>query len=115
MTIRYSASSREIRARLPQIAGSDSAPSPPAFSLTLASTNGAYRAQLNWTVIPVFGGTDSRGRLEVVQGASVTNQANSTASEARLEGTSPPGEADLRIQDVGTAAKMTPKLTILLP
>lgn len=115
VTIRYTASSREVRARLPQIAG-ESAGGRPAFSLTPASTSGAYRAQLNWTVIPVFGGTDSRSRLELVQGGSVTKEANGTASEARLEGTvSPPGEATLRIQNVGTAAMVTPKLTLLLP
>ena len=116
VTIRYSASSREMSVRLPQIAGGDSGGGRPAFSLTPASTNGAYRAQLNWTIIPVFGGTDSRARLEVVQGGNVAKDANSTASEARLEGTlSPPGEASIRIQNVGTAAMVTPKLTLLLP
>ncbi len=116
VTIRYAASSREMRVRLPQIAGGDSGGGRPAFALTPASANGAYRAQLNWTVIPVFGGTDSRARLEVVQGDNVAKDANSTASEARLEGTlSPPGEASIRIQNVGTAAMVTPKLTLLLP
>lgn len=116
VTIRYTTSSRQITARLPQIAGSDSAGGRPTFGLTPASTNGAYRAQLNWTIIPVFGGTDSRARVEIVQGANVTNQANSTASEARLEGTlSPPGEASVRINNVGTAAMVSPKLTLLLP
>lgn len=116
VTIRYAASSREMRVRLPQIAGSDSGGGRPAFSLTPASSNGAYRAQLNWTIIPVFGGTDSRGKLEVVQGTNVARDANSTGSEARLDGTlSPPGEASIRIQNVGTAAMVTPKLTLLLP
>lgn len=116
VTIRYTASSREISARLPQIAGGDSGGGRPSFSLTPASTSGAYRAQLNWTVIPVFGGTDSRGRLELVQGANVSKEANSTATEARIDGTlSPPGEAAIRIQNVGTAAMVTPKLTLLLP
>ncbi|HJV08489.1 MAG TPA: hypothetical protein VJ653_02385 [Acidimicrobiales bacterium] len=116
VTIRYAASSREMSIRLPQIAGSDAAGGRPTFGLTPASTNGAYRAQLNWTIIPVFGGTDNRGRLEVVQGANVVNQANSTATEAKLEGTlSPPGEAAIRIQNVGTAAMVTPKLILLLP
>ena len=116
VTIRYTASSREMRVRLPQIAGGESGGGRPAFSLTPASASGAYRAQLNWTVIPVFGGTDSRGRLELVQGGTVAKEANSTASEARLEGTvSPPGEASIRIQNVGTAAMVTPKLTLLLP
>jgi hypothetical protein len=116
VTIRYSASSREMSVRLPQIAGGDSGGGRPAFSLSPASTNGVYRAQLNWAVIPVFGGTDSRARVEVVQGGNVAKEANSTASEARLEGTlSPPGEASIRIQNVGTAAMVTPKLMLLLP
>ncbi len=116
VTIRYAASSREMNARLPQIAGGDSGGGRPSFALTPASTNGAYRATLNWTVIPVFGGTDSRGRLELVQGGNVVSQANSTGTEARLEGTlSPPGEAAVRIQNVGPAAMVSPKLTLRLP
>jgi hypothetical protein len=116
VTIRYAASSRELSVRLPQIAGGDSGGGRPTFALTPAGTTGAYRAQLNWTIIPVFGGTDSRGRLEVVRGDTVANQANSTASEAKIDGTlSPPGEAAIRIQNVGTAAMVTPKLTLLLP
>jgi hypothetical protein len=116
VTIRYSASSREMTVRLPQIAGGDGAKLSPTFSLTPPSTNGAYRAQMNWTIIPVFGGTDSRARLELVQGGNVANQADSTATEARLEGTlTPAAEASIRIQNVGTAAMVSPKLTLLLP
>jgi len=116
VTIRYTASSREMSARLPQVAGGDSGGARPSFALTPASTNGAYRATLNWTVIPVFGGTDSRCRLELVQGGNVVDQASSTGTEARLEGTlSPPGEAAVRIQNVGTAAMVSPKLTLRLP
>ena len=117
VTISYAASSRELTARLPQIAGGDAGGGGrPSFTLTPASSIGAYRAALNWTVIQVFGGSDSRARLELVQGANVANQANSTGSEARLEGTvNPPGEAAIRIQNVGTAAMVSPKLTLLLP
>ena len=116
VTISYAASSRELSARLPQIAGGESGGGRASFTLTPASSSGAYRAALNWTVIQVFGGSDSRARLELVQGANVANQANSTGSEARLEGTvSPPGEAAIRIQNVGTAAMVSPRLTVLLP
>ena len=114
VTIRYSASSREINARFPQIASGE-AGGRPSFALVPASSDGAYRATLTWTVIPVFGGTPANGQLELVQGGSVTNQAQS-GSEVRLSGTvSPPTDAFIRLQNLGSAALVSPKLNLLLP
>lgn len=114
VTIRYAASSRELSVRLPQIAAESGAR--PAFGLTPASADGRYRAALTWTVIPVFGGTGGIGLLELLQGASVGNQAQSGA-DVRLEGNAPVPANDLaiRVQNIGTAALVTPKLTLLLP
>lgn len=114
VTIRYSASSREINARFPQIAsGHDGGR--PSFGLTPPSSDGAYRATVTWTVIPVFGGTPANAQLELVQGGNVTNQAQG-GSEVRLNGTvSPPADASIRVLNLGSAALVSPKLTLLLP
>ncbi len=114
-TIRYAASSREVNVRLPQMAAGD-ATSRPTFALTPASTDGAYRASLAWSVIPVFGGTVATGQLELLQGGSVANQAQSSA-EVRLTGNVAPPASDvaLRVQNVGSAAMLSPKLSALLP
>jgi hypothetical protein len=115
VVIRYAASSRELNVRLPQIAAGGSG-GRPAFSLTPPSTDGAYRATFAWTVIPVFGGSPSTAQLELVQGGNTTNQMQSGGVEVRLNGTvSPPGEAAIRVQNVGTSALVAPKLTLLLP
>jgi hypothetical protein len=115
VTIRYAASSREVSLRLQEVAGSDEG-GRPTFSMTPAGT-GAYRAQLNWKIIPVFGGTDSRGRLELVQGGNVTNQTEGSNTQALLDGTVPAGAGDvaIRIRNVGTAAMVTPQLTVTFP
>ena len=115
VTIRYAASSREVSLRLQEVAGSDEG-GRPTFSMTPAGT-GTYRAQLNWRIIPVFGGTDSRGRLELLQGANVANQADGANTQAQLDGTAPAGAADLaiRIRNIGTAAMVTPQLTATFP
>jgi hypothetical protein len=113
--IRYAASSRDVSLRLQEIAGDD-AGGRPTFSMT-PSGPGAYRATLNWKVIPVFGGTDSRGRLEAVQGDNTVNQAEGNNTQAQLTGTAPAGasEVGIRIRNVGTAAMVTPELTATLP
>lgn len=115
VTIRYSASSREVNARFSQIASGEAA-TRPTFGLTPPSADGAYRATLTWTVIPVFGGTPASAQLELVQGASVTNQAQA-GSEVRLSGTlSPPApDVSIRVQNLGSAALVSPKLNLLLP
>jgi hypothetical protein len=115
VTIRYSASSRELNVRLPQIAAGESGGGP-TFGLTPASADGTYRAALTWTAIPVFGGNVTSGQLELVQGGSVTNQAQS-AGEVRLSGNVPPpiGDAAIRARNVGSGALVTPKLNLLLP
>jgi hypothetical protein len=115
ITIRYAASSREVSLRLQEVAGSDEG-GRPTIAMTPAGS-GAYRAQLNWKIIPVFGGTDSRGRLELLQGGTVTNQNEGANTQAQLTGTAPAGAADLaiRIRNVGTAAMVTPELTATFP
>jgi hypothetical protein len=115
VTIRYAASSREVSLRLQEIAGSDGG-GQPTFTMTPAGT-GTYRAQLNWKIIPVFGGTDSRGRLELVQGGNVASQNEGTNTQAQLTGTAPTGAGDvaLRIRNVGAAAMVTPHLTATFP
>jgi hypothetical protein len=116
VTIRYAASSREVSARLPQVAAGD-AGGAPAFGLTPAGADGAYRGTLGWTVIAVFGGTPASGQLELVQGGAVANQAQGSAAGVQLNGKVPaPGtEAAIRIRNVGVSALVTPKLTALLP
>lgn len=116
VTIRYAASSREVNARLPQIAAGESG-GRPAFGLTPASADGTYRATLTWTVIPVFGGTSASGQLELLEGGNATGQAQSGAGQAQLTGkVSTPGrDAAIRVQNTGSAALVTPKLNALLP
>jgi hypothetical protein len=115
VTIRYAASSREVTVRLPQVASGDTG-GRPTFALTPPSEDGAYRATLTWSVILVFGGTPSSGRVELLQGGSVANQAQGSG-EVRLSGNVPPpvGEVAIRLQNIGTAALVTPRLTALLP
>lgn len=115
VTVRYAASSREVRLRLQEVPGSDGG-GRPTFSMTPAGT-GTYRAQLNWKIIQVFGGTDSRGSLELLQGGNVSNQAESNNTQAQLNGTAPAGAGDLaiRIRNIGTAAMVTPQLTATFP
>jgi hypothetical protein len=115
VTIRYAASSREVSLRLQEVAGGD-AGGQPTFTMTPAGT-GSYRAQLNWKIIPVFGGTDSRGRLELLQGGNVAAQNEGANTQAQLTGTVPAGAADvaLRIRNVGAAAMVTPQLTATFP
>ena len=115
ISIRYSASSRELSVRLPQIASGDSG-GRPTFALTPAGTTGAYRGVLTWTVIQVFGGTPSNAQLEVVQSGAVANQAQSNAADVRLNGSVSPGaDAAIRVANTGTSALITPKLSLLLP
>ncbi len=115
VVIRYTSSSREVNARLPQIASGESA-GRPSFGLAPPSTDGSYRATLTYMVIPVFGGTPTNAQLELVQGGNVTNQAQSSG-EVRLSGNvAPPGgEAAIRAQNLGSAALVAPKLNLLLP
>jgi len=115
VTVRYAASSREVSLRLQEIAGSD-AGGRPTVSMTPAG-GGSYRAQLNWRIIPVFGGTDSRGQLELLQGGNVANQAEGANTQVQLNGTAPAGATDvaIRIRNIGTAAMVTPELTATFP
>ena len=115
VTIRYTASSREVSLRLQEVAGGDTG-GRPTFAMT-PSGSGSYRAMLNWRIIPVFGGTDSRAQLEVVQGANVISQAEGANTQAQLTGTAPAGASDIavRIRNVGTAAMVTPQLTATFP
>lgn len=116
VTIRYAASSREVSLRLQEVAGSD-AGGRPTFTMTPAGASGAYRASLNWKIIPVFGGTDSRGQLELLQGGNVTNQAESANTQVQLTGTAPAGASDvsIRLRNIGAAAMVTPQLTATFP
>ena len=116
VTIRYAASSRELNVRLPQIAAGESG-GRPSFGLTPPSTDGTYRGTLNWTVIPVFGGSPSTGQLELVQGGTVAGQAQGGSGGVQLTGKlSPPvGETSIRIRNTGESALVTPKLSVLLP
>ncbi len=113
VTIRYAASSREVSLRLQEVAGSDEG-GQPTFAMTPAGS-GTYRAQLNWRIIPVFGGTDSRGRLELLQGGNVTNQADGSNTQAQFNGTVPAGDVAIRIRNIGAAAMVTPQLTATFP
>ena len=115
VTIRYAASSREVSLRLQEVAGSDEG-GRPTFTMSPAGS-GTYRAQLNWKIIPVFGGTDSRGRLELLQGGNVTSQADGANTQAQFTGTAPAGAGDvaIRIRNIGTAAMVTPQLTATFP
>lgn len=116
VTIRYAASSRELSARLPQIAAGGSG-GRPLFSLTPPGASGSYRATLTWTVIQVFGGSPSSGLLELVRGDSVLNRAEGGGLDVRLSGEvpAPVGDAAIRAQNVGSSAMVSPKLTLLLP
>lgn len=116
VTIRYAAPTREVSARLPQVAAGESGDRP-AFALTPPSATGAYRAMLTWSVIQVFGGTSSNGQVELVQGAATTNHAESGGLQVQLNGNvSPAGaEAAIRLQNIGAAAMVSPKLAMLLP
>ncbi len=114
IVVRYTASSREVNVRLPQIAGDSG--TRPTFAMTPTSTDGAYRATLTWRVIPVFGGTPASGQLELLRDGAPTQNATSGA-EVRLSGTvSPPtGNLAVRISNLGTSALVEPKLNLLLP
>ena len=115
VAIRYGASSREVSVRLPQIAAGESG-ARPTIGLTPASTDGRYRARLTWKVITVFGGTPSSGQLELLRDGSVAEQAQG-GGDVQLDGTvTPPvGEVAVRVQNLGSAALVTPLLTVLLP
>jgi len=114
LTVRYTGNSRELRARLPQIAAGD-AGGRPAFALSPASSDGAYRALLTWTVIPVFGGTPSNATLDLLQGGTVANSANSGSAQVELRGSVTGSGAALRVSNTGGSALVTPKLTVVLP
>ena len=116
VTVRYAASSREMNVRLPQIAAGE-AGGTPTFGLAPASANGAYRATLSWTVIPVFGGTDSNGQLALVEPGGGTGQARNGSAGVQLSGNiAPPvGDVGIRVQNLGSAAMVSPTLALLLP
>lgn len=115
VTIRYAASSREVNVRLSQIAAGESG-SRPSFGLTPAGSTGEYRANLTWTVIQVFGGSPSNALVELVQGGNVANKADGGGLQVQLTGTvTPPGEAAIRVQNIGSSAMVSPKLALLLP
>ena len=116
VSVRYAAPSREMRVRLPQIAAGESGGTP-AFRLTPASADGAYRATLNWTVIPVFGGSDSNGQLSLVEAGGGTGETRNGSGQVELSGNVPPpvGNVAIRVQNIGSAAMVSPTLTLLLP
>lgn len=115
VTIKYTASSREVNVRLPQIASGESG-GRPTFAITPAGPNGSYRAMLTWSVIQVFGGTSSNAQVEVVQGGTTANKAEGGGLDVRLNGTlSPAGEAAIRVGNIGSGAMVSPKLALLLP
>ena len=113
--VRYTANSRQLNVRLPQIAADSGGR--PTFALTPASTDGAYRATLTWTVIPVFGGSPSSGVLELLQGGNPTSRAEGGSADVRLNGNVPPpvGDVAIRVRNDGMSALVTPKLSLLLP
>ena len=113
--VRYSASSREISARLPQVAAGE-AGGKPTFALSPASADGAYRAQLSWTTIPVFGGGPGLGLIEALKGGAAVNQTQSSAN-AQLTGNVPlpATDAAIRVSNLGQSALVAPKFTALLP
>lgn len=116
ITIRYSASSREVNARLSQIASGESS-AEPTFALSPAGPSGAYEASLTWTVIQVFGGTPSSAMLELVQGGNVTDKAEGGGLEVRLSGNAAPaaGDAVIRARNTGSSALVSPRLAMTLP
>ena len=116
VTVRYTASSREMRVRLPQIAAGESGGTP-AFGLSPASADGAYRATMNWAVIPVFGGSDSNGQLTLVEAGGGTGQSRNGSGQVQLSGNvlPPVGNVAIRVQNIGSAAMVNPTLTLLLP
>ena len=116
ITIRYSAGSREVNARLAQIASGESG-GRPTFALTPAGTGGAYQARLTWTVIQVFGGSASNAQLELVQDGNVTNRAEGGGLDVRLTGNAggSAGDAAIRVQNAGSSALVGPKLALQLP
>jgi hypothetical protein len=115
VTIRYTSSSREVNARLPQITAGDSG-GRPTFGLSPSSADGAYRATLTWRLIQAFGGTPSNGQIEVLKGGSTIDQSQGGA-DVRLSGTvpTPVGDAAIRVQNLGSSLLVTPKLAALLP
>jgi len=114
VNIRYTASSRELNVRLPQIATENGGR--PTFRLTPASTDGAYRAALTWSSIPVFGGNPTLGRLELLQAGAVANQAQSGADTRLTGNVAPPvGDVAIRVSNTGGGALVSPKLSLLLP
>jgi hypothetical protein len=116
VTIRYTASSREVNVRLPQVASGETG-GRPTFGLSPASSDGSYRATMTWTVIPVFGGTPANGQIELLEGSTVSGQAQSGSAQVQLNGkvATPGGNATIRVQNLGTAALVTPKLNMVLP
>jgi hypothetical protein len=116
VAIRYTAGSRDVNVRLPQIAAGD-AGGHPMFALTPAGASGAYKARLTWTVIQVFGGTASTGQLELVQGGTASNHAEGSGLDVSLTGnvTPPGGEAAIRIGNIGSGAMVSPKVALTLP
>jgi hypothetical protein len=115
VTIRYTASSREVNVRLPQIASGESS-GRPTFTLTPAGPSGDYRASLTWSVIQVFGGSSSSARIELLQGANAANKTEGGGLDVRLNGTlAPASEASIRVSNVGASALVSPKLALLLP
>ncbi len=116
VTIRYSAGTREVNVRLPQIASGESG-GRPTFSLTPAGSSGSYRANLTWTVIQAFGGTPSNALVELVQNGSSVNKAEGGGLDVRLTGAvpSPGSEAAIRVGNIGSSAMVSPKLALLLP
>ncbi len=115
VNVRYAASSRELSVRLPQIAAGETG-GRPIFGLTPPGADGTYRASLTWTVIQVFGGALSNGRLELLEAGSATNQAQGGAG-VQLNGkvSTPTGGIAIRVQNTGEAALVSPTLTALLP
>lgn len=116
VAIRYSATSREVKARLAEIAAGE-AGGHPAFALTPAGTGSSYSAQLTWSVIQVFGGTPTNAMLEVLQGGTVVKHVEGTGLDVRLSGDLPAagGDVTVRVQNIGTSAMVGPKLTLQLP
>jgi hypothetical protein len=115
VVVRYSASSRAVNARLAQIASGDTG-TRPTFSLSPPGADGAFRATVNWSAIPVFGGTATGAVIEVVRDGS-TLQSQSGGAGLSISGTVPPpvGNAAIRVQNDGSAALVGPRLELLLP
>ncbi|MEW6154016.1 MAG: hypothetical protein AB1673_08530 [Actinomycetota bacterium] len=115
LTVRYSAGSREVSVRLPQIAAGEGA-GRPTFAMTPAATTGEFQAALSWVAIPQFGGTVSAGQLELLRDGEPV-QTESSAADTRMSGTvAPPGAAAaIRVQNSGSTALVTPTVTLLLP